>query len=255
LLIFLIGLTLRTRYVFHHISSLECQPLQIGHFTLNNAESNTVALEELKELLDEREVATILKFDPKNHHIRCYAHIVNICCSHIIVSMTSTSTSYLGRLKVPSDREHTTHSGSDGGSDDDDDRDIRPYDDNALDLPRDYYKNGSGADCESWLAGIRLHDPLKRARNLIRILRSSDTHRTGLQDFIVLGNDKQLFTKINDKGEHITAEVPRLQLLRDVKTRWDSVFLMLRRLRHLRPVSQSLWHWSVETNQRFDAGC
>jgi hypothetical protein len=42
--------------------------------------------------------------------------------------------------------------------------------------------------------------------------------------------------KEND-GKRVVVQVPELQPLRDVKTRWDSVYLMLRRLRQLRPVS------------------
>jgi hypothetical protein len=34
-------------------------------------------------------------------------------------------------------------------------------------------------------------------------------------------------------------QVPMLQPLRDVKTRWDSVYMMVRRLRALQPVSSS----------------
>jgi hypothetical protein len=211
----------------------ECQPLQIGHFTLDNAENNTVALEELKKILDKRELATILKFNPKTHHIWCYAHIVNICSSHIITSMTSTSTSYLGQLKVPSDEKYTMHTSSDGGSDDNDNHNIHPCTNDVPNLPPDHYKNGGGADHESWLAGIRLRDPLKHAQDLICILHTLDTHRTGLQDFITLGNEGKLFTKLNANGKHVPTQVAKLQLLRDVKTRWDSVFLMLQCLRHL----------------------
>ena len=40
-------------------------------------------------------------------------------------------------------------------------------------------------------------------------------------------------------GESTTpVQVQHLQLLRDVKTRWDSVYYMIRRLRLLRPVSR-----------------
>lgn len=35
------------------------------------------------------------------NHVRCYAHTINICSSHIIASMTPTLSSYLSALKVP----------------------------------------------------------------------------------------------------------------------------------------------------------
>ncbi|KAI0246685.1 hypothetical protein BJV78DRAFT_1134685 [Lactifluus subvellereus] len=39
----------------------------------------------------------------------------------------------------------------------------------------------------------------------------------------------------NNDGKHITVQVPELQPLRDVKMRWDSVYMMLQRLQQLRP--------------------
>jgi hypothetical protein len=49
--------------------------------------------------------------------------------------------------------------------------------------------------------------------------------------------------KEND-GKRVVVQVPELQPLRDVKTRWDSVYMMLQRLRQLRPVSR-LADWTV----------
>src|SRR5712671_952208 len=70
----------------------------MGYFTLDNAENNAVAMQELENLLTEHEM---YDFHHLNHRIRCYAHIINICSSHIISSMTSVSKSYLSDLKVP----------------------------------------------------------------------------------------------------------------------------------------------------------
>jgi hypothetical protein len=58
------------------------------------------------------------------------------------------------------------------------------------------------------------------------MLRSSGQRRDSFEQLIRDGNNNGWF------GE----TVEQLQLLRDVKTRWDSVYFMLRRLRELRLV-------------------
>jgi len=42
---------------------------QIGHFTLDNAESNAVAMLELELLLTEHETAVVVGFDHLNHRV------------------------------------------------------------------------------------------------------------------------------------------------------------------------------------------
>jgi hypothetical protein len=67
-------------------------------------------------------------------------------------------------------------------------------------------------------------DPVTLGRNIVRVLRSSGQRRDAFEQLIRDGNEKGWFT------------VEQLQLLRDVKTRWDSIYFMLRRLRELQPV-------------------
>lgn len=74
---------------------------------------------------------------------------------------------------------------------------------------------------EAWLVGISL-DPLKHVRRLVRFLRSSDQRKEEFKQFIITGNAGKWF------GEKETDQVPVLEPLRDVKTRWDSVYLMLK---------------------------
>lgn len=185
-------------------------------------------MRELQSMLAKRETAIQVDFDHLKNRVRCYAHIINICSSHIIASMTSTSKSYLFDLNIPADSNYATHDDSDGESDDDDD-DIDFDDDFALELA-DCYEEG-----EKWAAGIK-RDPLRRARRVVRLLRSSDQHREGFRRFIQDGNQRDWFS-IKDGRKRVTVQVPELQLLRDVKMRWDSVYMMLERLRQLRPVS------------------
>lgn len=208
-------------------------------------------MEELESLLAEREAFATADFDHLKHRVRCYAHIINICSSHVISSMTSVSKGYLSELKVAVDSNHIDCDDSedelDGG-----DIDIGDHHIDELKLG-DFYDDHS--NLKEWVAGIK-RDPLRRARRIIRLLRSSDQRREGFRKFIQDGNERQWFSEKTQSGKRRIVQVPELQLLRDVKTRWDSVFMMLRRLRVLRPVSSSqrLDGVTVETNQISNVG-
>jgi hypothetical protein len=78
-----------------------------------------------------------------------------------------------------------------------------------------------------WFSDMQ-RDPLNRARNVIRILRSSDQRKQEFESVIKSGNESGWYNNVT---------VPNLELLRDVKTRWDSTYIMIQRLQQLRPVS------------------
>lgn len=72
-------------------------------------------------------------------------------------------------------------------------------------------------------------NPIALGRNIVCIIRASGLHHDKFMDIIKTGNSKNWF-----KGPTGDAEqVPELELLRDVKTRWDSTYAMLNRLRAL----------------------
>jgi len=153
--------------------------------------------------------------------------------------MTSTSASYLAQLKVPSDSNYTTHGDSNNESDDGND----PYHgidelDLKLGLYSNLYNDLGASKYELWVAGIKC-DPLRRTWKLIHILCALDKQRQGLQNYIEDENTHGWFSKKDKLGNHKKIEVPKLQLLQDMKMRWDSVYMMLQRLRCLQPVSQS----------------
>lgn len=75
---------------------------------------------------------------------------------------------------------------------------------------------------------------ISRARSVVRAIRASGKRRDDFLDAIKTGNDKDYF--FTDEQPPKNVELPELELLRDVRTRWDSVFFMLQRLRTLRPV-------------------
>jgi hypothetical protein len=176
-------------------------------------------MRELQSLLRIREAEQggAHHFDHLKNRIRCYAHVINVCSGHVIAAAAPT------RPKSKKSKKSAKSRALDDSSDSDDElsNDDESSDDDEVPI----YSNP-----DDWLAGIKLN-PLKRARKIVRWLRSSDQRREAFRAFIINGNDSKLFKKA-DK-----CWVEPLQLLRDVKTRWDSVFLMLERLRELRPVS------------------
>ena len=192
-------------------------------------------MRELQSRLADRETATTLEFDALNNRVRCYAHIINICSSHIIASLTSTTSCNPSDFDVP-------RCDSDSGSNSDDevdDYDVNPVRLDRLALTESYDVEGNHG-LRKWLKDMQ-RNPLGRARKIICLLRSSDQRRQGFQDFIKDGNEHGWFTYKDDDGSVVVTKVPELELLRDVKTRWDSSYLMLRRLRDLRLVSPSQW--------------
>jgi len=120
-------------------------------------------MEELQDLLEDLlakcGITEVVSFDHMKNRVRCYAHIINICFSHVISSFTSTPTSYLAQLNIPLNPDYATYGDPDSNnesshSDDD-------YQDFKLDLPHCYgHQDSSGL--QAWVEGIK-HDPLRRA--------------------------------------------------------------------------------------------
>ncbi|KAN0135742.1 hypothetical protein V8E53_006633 [Lactarius tabidus] len=156
--------------------------LKIGHFTLDNAENNTVAMLKLECQLDECEAVIVVGF---NHRNNCVQY---------------------------GDLDHVVKD---------------------LELD-DCYDGGN----HPWLTHIK-HDPLQHAQRVIRFLHSSDQCREGFCMFICDGNQHNWFTVKDCNGKHAPVQVPELQPLRDVKTQWDLVYMMLQHLRELQPVRSS----------------
>lgn len=78
-------------------------------------------------------------------------------------------------------------------------------------------------------------DPVALGRNIVRVLQNSGQRRDLFDDIVRDGNDKEWF-QVGDPP--VTVELPLVQLLRDIITRWDTVYYMVRRLREMRPVSR-----------------
>ena len=79
-----------------------------------------------------------------NNRIRCYAHIINICSSHIIASVTSTTNHYLSNLEVPLDSNFVTCNDSDDRPDNDNSNDGSDDDNSDNSSDDEDFDNGSG---------------------------------------------------------------------------------------------------------------
>jgi hypothetical protein len=207
-------------------------------------------MQELEVLLQRHDKT--IKFDPRKNRIRCYPHIINICSSHVIASSTCISKKFLETLKSEcggefvylnvegddnddGDGDDSDDSDDDGDGDGDNDNDGgRSFARDIPDLTLDDAQLGKILDRQmrAWYSGLK-RDPIKRARRVVRILRSSDKRKQGFTQVIDQGNESGWFKSAD--GEVVV--IPHLELLRDVRTRWDSVFYMIERLLALRPVS------------------
>lgn len=85
---------------------------------------------------------------------------------------------------------------------------------------------------KTYVAAVK-SNPIGMCRDAVRAIRASGMRRDEFTDTIKTGNTKNWY---KDPTGNVV-KVPELELLRDVSTRWDSMFTMINRLRALRPVS------------------
>ena len=143
-----------------------------------------------------------IDFDATDRQVMCYEHIVNLSSGRVVEEATSIA---------------------------------------AVDLDEDW----SGPpppnlpDQQSYDDAVA-RDPIALGRNVVRIIRASGTRRDTFNEVIENGNARGWFV-VGQPPNQNTITVKPKQLLRDVRTRWDSVYYMLNRLREMRPVRFSPW--------------
>jgi hypothetical protein len=172
-----------------------------------------------------------IEFDHLNNRIHCYPHIINICSSHIIASSTRISKRFLETLKFKSagDLVYSNIEGDDDDDDDDDSEDDEDGDDEdnnnnngrlfarKIDIPEltlDKEQFDILDDkVRAWYIGLKC-DPIKRARRIVRIVRSSDQRKQVFKKVINTGNHSGWFRSHNNE----VIELSDLELLCNVKT-------------------------------------
>lgn len=170
--------------------------MQLGHITMDNLNTNDAMMRKIEEILQDREIP----FNAKDSRIMCFPHIINIIVQHVLTKMTSAS--------VDSDSDDESGSTNE-------------------DLPVPADQRGRTQTFESAF----LADPIGRARRLVVKLRSSGQRRDDFNNWVKTGNEKNWF-KIKGKA----VKLPHKELLRDVPTRWDSTYQMIKRCIEMCPV-------------------
>lgn len=224
----------------------------MSHITMDNAENNATAMEELQELFK----IDNIKFDHKDNRVGCYPHIINICVSHIVSSLSKVDLDdvNLGGINPVVDsndnREEVTwgktkegNGGDENDEDEEDEEDDGGYTvegDESDRISSKFYNKGP-EDLEIWFAKVK-QNPVNRACALVRAIRLSGVRREEFSRTIKSGNTGRMF-----KEEGKVVMVKELQLIKDVKHRWDSLYLMIVRLLELRlvisfPISY-YWHF------------
>lgn len=170
---------------------------------------NYTMMQELETMFRERDI----DFAAGERQIMCFAHVVNLSSGGVIKGVTDTVS-------------------PDG---DDDDLDVGH---SPARLPPNAPESQSYDDAVA-------RDPIALGRNVVRAIRGSGKRREDFDEVIDNGNAKDWFAGDSKKK---AIHVPHKQLLRDVSTRWDSVYHMINRLREMRPVRPSLWLDSIIIN-------
>jgi hypothetical protein len=144
----------------------------------------------MEKLFVEREIFSL---NAKDNRIMCFPHIVNIAVQHVLSGMS--------RTKAPENN-------------DDDDNPEYLIGAN-IDEGRGFGQTFSAA-CKQ--------DPISRLRKIVVAIRSSGQRHDALIAWIENGNKNRLFVLQNRP-----IRIEPKQLLRDVRTRWDSTYQMMQR--------------------------
>jgi len=191
----------------------------------------------LESLLLKCKTMRTLGFNNLNNCIHCYAHIINICSSHIVASMIPKAKNCHSGSKScaksnpkspanldsespadsysmsPTDSDHTTCNDPDSGSDDGNSEDeLVDSDVDSLCIPDKLEL----AECQTakyspkaqkWLDHIQT-DPLGHARQLIQFLYASGQHKEAFQAHIKDGNEHSWFYGKGGQGNRSMAPIP-----------------------------------------------
>jgi hypothetical protein len=174
-----------------------------------------------------------VSFNPKESRIMCFPHVINTCVQHTLKALNNGVDTDIDDI-VPVENEH------------DSDLDLYVSDDDDSEGSDDEKNDdeggggnggGNGNVNTSKEENIAISnvpgDPLNKIRAIVRGIRASGQRQEQFTN-VILGGNQYGWWK-DGQGNVVT--IKPMQLLRDVKTRWDSTYQMLVRFREFRQVS------------------
>lgn len=202
--------------------------IQGSHFTVDNASNNSTFIQEIEKI---HRVKYHMTWKADEAQVSCFPHTLNICTQRTVRALESLP------LGPPASND------SDGSDSDDDDGDGNNSDGDGNDSDGD----GNDSDGDGSSDGgdgdgddqSNKKSPIHKLRALIRGIRASDQRQTAFKEIILAGNTYGWWRDNSDvPGEQgAIIQITPKQLILDVRTRWSSTYLMLRRALELRDVS------------------
>lgn len=179
-----------------------------SHFTVDNASNNTTFIEEIETI---HQVKHNVTWDANEARISCFPHTLNLCTQRTIHALEKLP---LGAASYDQGDKDSDNSNEDS----------KFSDENSDDNDRLNRKLPTSA--------------ISKVRALVRGIRASDQRQTAFNDIILAGNTYGWWKADSDtpgQPGKIMQITPK-QLILDVRTRWSSTYLMLRRALELRDV-------------------
>ena len=179
---------------------------------MDNASNNSTFIQEIEKI---HWVKYHVTWKADEAQVGCFPHTLNICTQRTVRALESLP---LGPPASNAEDQINDSDGSDSGDGDNSDGDN---------------SDGDGDDQRN------KKSPIHKLRTLVRGIHASDQCQTAFKEIILAGNTYGWWREDSDvPGEQgATIQITPKQLILDVRTRWSSTYLMLRRALELRDVS------------------
>lgn len=197
------------------------------------ASNNNAFIRSLKDIYEAKLPG--VSFDPKESRIQCFPHVINTCVQHTIKALNNgvdTDIDDEADDKGSDDESDDEESGGEKTDGENTDGEKSDSDGEKGDSDDDGGSGSNHSDSDEDVASKVPGDPLNKVRALVRGIRASGQRQEQFVNVILGGNQYGWWKD----GEGNPMVIKQRQLLRDVRTRWDSTYQMLVRVRELRQV-------------------
>ena len=190
---------------------------------MDNALNNDTFIESLEKLLKQRDMT----YDSSQHCIICFPHVVHICVMHVTKQFAKSS------RQGPESQDSSNNTEMDKLPDlgkvfEAAERDPNSDKEDLADVPEGPPWDKSQQTYKQALH----HKPLDLVRRIVHLIHASNQCWEFLKQLILDGNKNGWFKDAN--GNAMKIPVHKLPL--DVKTHWDSTYLMINRVLKAHPV-------------------